>query len=85
MKEGPNNGELKRAKQVIKSHWYFGNETYHDQAGDRAYWNLQGNPKLYENYISGISKVTKEDIVSFLNKFYKGQGLSYSVVHPEKI
>jgi zinc protease len=82
--DGPSQEELNRAKQMIKSEWYFGNEVFHDKASLFAYWYLQGYPEMIGRYIKGIERVTVEDVKKFLAKYYGPYGLSLSVVVPEK-
>lgn len=82
--EGPTDIELKRAKEMIKSQWYFGKETFHDQASLLGYWNMQGNPEMIDRYIDGLAKVEKKDVIDFLKKYYEPQGMSQAILLPEK-
>ena len=84
MKNGPTDAELLRAKEMIKSEWYFDLESFHDQAAILAYWNLQGNPTQPDAYIGNINKVTKENVKDFLVKYYKDQLLTYALLAQEK-
>lgn len=80
MKDGPSDAELLRAKEMIKSEWYFDMESFHDQAAILGYWNLQGNPTQPNAYVENISKVTKDDVKNFLIKYYKKQLLTYALL-----
>jgi predicted Zn-dependent peptidase len=82
--KGPSDEELARAKEVLKSQWYFGNETFHDQASLSGYWELQKNPAMVEKYIPGIAAVTKKDVSDFLKKYYSNYGLSTAVISRKK-
>ncbi|MCB4790928.1 MAG: insulinase family protein [Elusimicrobia bacterium] len=84
MESGPSDEEVKRAKEITKSQWYFDNETFHDKAALYAYWELQGIPDMPKKYIKNIDKVKKEDVAIFLKKYYKPQGMSYSIILPEE-
>lgn len=81
--EGPGDAELKRAKEMAKSQWYFGKETSHEQAALFGYWQLQGNPSMAENYIDGIEKTGKEEVINFLKKYFQPHGLSQAIIVPE--
>jgi predicted Zn-dependent peptidase len=82
-KNVPSDEELKRAKEILKSQWYFGNETYHDLASLFGYWETQGNPAMIEKYIAGIESVTKNDVLDFFKKYYNSYGLSTSIIAPK--
>ena len=81
---GPSQDELKRAKAILKSQWYFGRETCHERAATAGYWQTQGNPAMPDRYIQGIEKVTKEDVTAFMKKYYVPQKLNSSVIFPGK-
>jgi zinc protease len=81
---GPTETEMKRARKMEKSQWFFGNETFHDQAALYGYWNMQGNPGMIDRYIAEIEKVSAADVVAFLNKYYSAQGLSDAIIVPKK-
>jgi predicted Zn-dependent peptidase len=83
MNDGPTDIEIKRAIEMIKSQWYFGMETYHEQASTVGYWHMQGRPDIIDTYIQKIEKVKKEDIQKFLKKYYTPQGLSQALMVPE--
>jgi zinc protease len=80
--EGPTDTELKRAKELTRSQWYFGKETPHEQASLRGYWYMQGNPAMAERYLAGIEAVTNDDIIRFLKTYYTTPGLSQAVLIP---
>lgn len=79
MKEGPTDAELARVKTILRSGWFFGQETFHDQAATMGYWQLLGNPGYVDKYVSGVESVTKEDVKAFLTKYYAG-GLNTSLI-----
>ncbi|MFH1369169.1 MAG: pitrilysin family protein [Elusimicrobiota bacterium] len=81
--KGPTDAELKRVKEMTKSSWYFGLESYHGQASLMAYWYLLGNPDFIDRYIESIEKTTKQDVQEFLKKYY-ANGLNQAVLFPEK-
>jgi len=81
---GPSEVELSRAKEMIKSEWYFDQESYHDQASSLGYWYMQGNPGMLDTYIDSVNKVTKDAVQKFLEKYYNPQLLSYAILEREK-
>lgn len=83
MREGPDDAELKRAKALSKSQWYFGRETAHEQASMLGYWWMQGNPGMVDRYIEGIEKVRREDVMDFLSRYYRRQGFSQAALVPK--
>ena len=83
MNDGPTDEEVARAKVMAKSQWFFGMETFHDQASTLAYWNLMERPELADGYIAGLEKVTKEDIKDFFNKYYRPYGLNQAILIPK--
>jgi len=82
--DGPTDTELKRAKEMAKSQWFFGKETPHDNASLIGFWYLQGNPAMVDRYLSGIEAVTKDDVVRFLKKYFRPQGLSQALLMPKQ-
>lgn len=82
MKEGPSEAEIKRAKETIRSQWYFGLETYHDQGATLGYWQMQGRPGMLDEYIGKLDAVKAKDVSAFLNKYYTPQGLSEATLIP---
>lgn len=84
MTNGPSDAEIQRAKEMTKSQWAFGLETFHEQASLIGYWEMQKRPEMTDIYISCIEKITKEDVVNFLKKYYQPHGLSSAVLLPKK-
>jgi predicted Zn-dependent peptidase len=84
MEKGPDDAELRRAKEMIKAQWFFGLETYHEQASIAGYWNMQGNPGILERYIPELEKVSRDDVMQFLKKYYETQGMSGALMLPQK-
>jgi predicted Zn-dependent peptidase len=84
MEKGPDDAELRRAKEMIKAQWFFGLETYHEQASIAGYWNMQGNPGILERYIPELEKVRRDDVMQFLKKYYETQGMSGALMLPQK-
>lgn len=74
--EGPTETELARALEMIRSQWYFDQETAHDKAATAGYWHLMGYPAMPSTYIEHLSSVTARDVVDFMHTFYTPQGLS---------
>jgi zinc protease len=81
--KGPEENELSRVKEMSKSSWYFGLETYHGQASLAAYWYLLGNPGYIDDYVKGIESVTGEGVTAFMKKYYT-DGLNQAMMLPEK-
>jgi predicted Zn-dependent peptidase len=81
---GPTNDELNRAKEMLKSSWYFGAETFNAQACNLGYWHMQGKPDMIDGYVDGLMKVTDQDIIDFLRKYYKSYGLNQAVIVPKQ-
>lgn len=78
---GPTEQEMKRAKEMSKSSWYFGNESIHGQAALMGYWYLLGNPDFIDKYVDGMEAVTVNDVKDFMNRYYR-EGLSTAVMVP---
>jgi len=74
--------ELKKAKELVKSHWYYEFETYSQQAQTIGFWALMNKLDFIDNYISNIEKVTYADIKKFMTVYYTG--LTCAVVEPEQ-
>ncbi|MFN7182355.1 MAG: M16 family metallopeptidase [Planctomycetota bacterium] len=72
--------ELEKAKKIVKSHWYFDFETYHQQAQTVGYWALNDNLNFVKNYLRNVNKVNYELIKKFLKIYYTG--LTTAVVEP---
>ena len=83
-KEGPTDAELARAKQVIKSQWVMGNETYHDQAAQIGYWYLQGNPAILDHYIEIINSITASDVRAFMKDYCIQSKFNQAVLAPKQ-
>lgn len=80
--EGPTEAELARAKEVIRSQWYFDQETAHDKGATVGYWHLMKYPDMPSTYIANLSAVTAGDVTDFMRAFYTPQGLSRVSVIP---
>lgn len=80
---GPTDDELKRAKESLRSQWYFGTETFNAQASNLGYWHMQGRPEMIDGYVNKIMKITKKDVTDFLKKHYKPYGLNQAVIVPK--
>jgi zinc protease len=81
---GPTEAELLRAKQVIKTQWVMGNETYHDQATQLAYWHLQGNPGMLERYLELTASVSGEDVRGFMKKYCAPARFNQAILSPKQ-
>lgn len=81
--KGPHPAELARAKEMVKSQWAFSLETFHEQAALMGYWEMQGRPEMTDHYLEYVDKVTAQDVVDFLKKYYSPQGLSQGIITPE--
>ncbi len=81
--EGPDDDELLRAKEVIKSNWLIGTEKAHDQASLMGYWKLQNNLDILKKYTTGISSVTKDDVKNFTRDYLLKNGV-WASVEPQK-
>ncbi|MFC1501201.1 M16 family metallopeptidase [Elusimicrobiota bacterium] len=82
--EGPSDAELSRAKEIIKTQWFFGLETFYDQASVLGYWNMQDYPEILDIYIESIDNIKKGQVQDFLKKYFDTQGLTYSLISPKK-
>ena len=74
--------ELKKAREIVKSQWYFEFETYHQQAQTVGYWALMENLGFIKNYLKNINKVDSNLIKKFLKIYYTG--LTTTVVDPQE-
>lgn len=66
---GPSESELIKAKQIITTKWYFGNETVHSQAANIAWWDMFKSLDELNLYISHINEVSSKDIKEFINLY----------------
>ncbi|MHB9155070.1 MAG: M16 family metallopeptidase [Endomicrobiales bacterium] len=82
--KGPTETEIKRVKEMIKAQWYFGLESFHDQASTLGYWQMQGRPEMVDIYIDRLEKVTAKDVTGFMKKYFTSQGLSQAFLEPAK-
>ncbi len=74
--------EIEKAKELIKSSWYYQFETINNQAQTLGYWLIVNKLDFLENYITNIDKVTHKDMKKFLTVYYTG--LTTTVVEPEE-
>jgi zinc protease len=81
--EGPTKTELQKIKTNIKSSWLFGLQTFSEQASQLGYWQLQGYPEIFQNYLENIDKVTVTDVKKFMNKYYSKEKLSKVSICPK--
>jgi len=75
--------ELQKAKtQKISAH-YFSQQNVEDQAEDIG-WNIIGtnDPYFSRRYVENIQKVTPDDIMRVVNKYFNDNRLSVAVVKP---
>ncbi len=80
---GPTEVELARAKQVIKAQWVLGNETYHDEAAQMAYWHLQGNPGMLDHYLELIGATTGDDVRHFMKTYCVTDKFNQAILSPK--
>ncbi len=66
---GPKEEELNKAKQIITTRWYFGNETVHSKASSLAWWEIFKSLEELNMYIDNINKVSSEDIKNFISLY----------------
>jgi predicted Zn-dependent peptidase len=81
MSTGVTEPELDRAKEVIRSHWYFDQETGHGLAGMIGYWSTLNKLDMIQKYIDKIGEVNNDNIKRFLELHYTG--LAVAVLNPE--
>ncbi|MCA6069660.1 MAG: insulinase family protein [Endomicrobium sp.] len=83
-----NNGiseeELSRAKLAIKTSWTFSHERPCDIAEINGFWQLMGNFKFIDEYISKMEKMTVEDVINFFKKYYSSATVSNVALLPKK-
>ena len=73
--------EIKRAAEMTRSSWYFGQETYHGQASTVGYWALMERLDYVDTYIKNIDRVSEKSIRDFMKEHFNG--LTVTVVYPE--
>lgn len=73
--------EIERAKEIIRSNWYFGQETCNGQAGIIGYWGMIGRLDYVKTYIEKINRINESDLKRFVKAYFKG--LTVTVVSPE--
>lgn len=78
--EGVTEQELEKARQIVITRWYFGNETVHSQASNLAWWYMFKSLDELKEYVNNIAKVTNEDIKTFVRLY--GDQLVVSALEP---
>jgi len=74
--------ELNKAKEIVKTSWYFNVETVHSQGNLLSWWAMFKNINELKNYISNIENTSIDDLKEFVAKY--GQHLLISALQPEK-
>lgn len=78
--EGVSEEELKKARQIINTRWYFDNETVHSLASNFAWWYMFKNLNELDIFLQKINKVSCEDVQQFVKKY--GGYLVVSALEP---
>ncbi|MFH2070682.1 MAG: pitrilysin family protein [Elusimicrobiota bacterium] len=74
--------EIDKAKEIVRSGWYFSFETYNQQAHTVGYWALLDRIKFVREYLKNIERVGPDDLKRFLKIYYTG--LATSIIEPAK-
>ncbi len=75
--------ELEKAKRKVVSEHIFSRETMEDRAGDFALNELVvGDLNFSKNYVRLIQKVDREEIRGVANKYFHGDNLTITLLHP---
>ena len=75
--------EFEKAKELVKSHWYYEFETCNQQAQTIGYWTVINKLDFVESYLSNVEKVSYEDVKKFMTLYYTG--LTTSIVEPANL
>lgn len=83
-KYGVTDEEVAKAKNIIERDTHYSRESVSNIAMEMGYTTvLTGNPKDYDNYLEGVKKVTKEDVLH-VARYYLGENKSaISIVMPK--
>ena len=73
--------EIQKAKEIILSQWFFGQQTVNQQASVIGYNICMNSLKLVKNYIKNINRINYQDIKKFIEIYYTG--LTSSILNPE--
>ena len=85
-KYGITDEELERAKKMIVQDTYYSRESTSNIATELGYIiALTGNASLYDNYLTGINKVTAQDIQNAAKKYLGENRSAISIVLPETL
>jgi len=77
--------ELAKAKRQKISNYIFAGQTVQDQAGRLGIDELStGDVHFSENYVRNIQKVTKEDIMRVMRKYFNDNNLSVAILQPKR-
>ena len=79
--DGVDSKELERVKEIVRSNWFFGQETYGQQADIIGYWSLFERLHIVENYLKNIDGLKLDDIKNFLKTYYTN--FTITVIDPE--
>jgi zinc protease len=74
--------ELNKAKEMVKTSWYFNIETVHSQGNLLSWWTMFKNIDELKNYINNIENVSIDDLKRFVTKY--GRYLIISALQPER-
>jgi zinc protease len=74
--------ELNKAKEMVKTSWYFNIETVHSQGNLLSWWTMFKNIDELKNYINNIENVSIDDLKRFVTKY--GRHLIISALQPER-
>ena len=81
---GVTNEEVEKAKNIIERNTHYSRESVSNIAMEMGYTTvLTGNPKDYDNYLEGIKKVTKEDVLRVARKYLGENKSAISIVLPK--
>ncbi|MBU2615324.1 MAG: insulinase family protein [Elusimicrobia bacterium] len=75
--------EFEKAKELVKSHWYYEFETCNQQAQTIGYWMVINKLDFVATYLANVEKVSYMDVKKFMNLYYTG--LTTSIVEPAKV
>jgi zinc protease len=74
--------ELNKAKEMVKTSWYFNIETVHSQGNLLSWWTMFKNIDELKNYLNNIENVSIDDLKRFVTKY--GRYLIISALQPER-
>ncbi|MBR2526306.1 insulinase family protein, partial [bacterium] len=83
-KNGVTDDEVERAKNIIERDTHYSRESVSNVAMEMGYTTvLTGNPKDYDNYLEGIKKVTKEEVLRVARHYLAENKSAISIVLPK--